>query len=744
MKLRDLLKFNQVVVQCHDNPDADAIASGYGVYLYLREQGKDVRFVYSGRNKIRKSNLVMMIKELEIPIEYVDTIAEAELLVLVDCQQEGGNVETLKGKTVAVIDHHRVNKELPSLSEVRSTLGACSTLVWKLLLDEGYPVNENKKLTTALYYGLYTDTGSFAEISHPLDKDLRDEADCDQALITKFRNANLSIEELETAGAALLRSDYNEKYRFAIVKCGSCDPNLLGIISDLVLEVDAVDICLVFSMISDGVKLSVRSCVKEVKASELAAEICKGIGSGGGHLVKAGGFIPMELMVEAYKTYCKEIGASPRMELSEDGKSERPSMSGVKSFLEQKMMNYFDNSEIIYTDKYEADINKMGHYRKKPLPLGYIYATDLFKPNTKITIRSFEGDVDARVEEDSVIMIGANGKVYINSREAFEKTYRTYPNWNYTLKDTEYSPTIKDNDAGKTIHPLKFAKVCIPTGEYTIYAKRIDHRVKIFMGWNENSYLLGEEGDYLAVRGNDVKDVYIIDGKVFAKGYVEEEEMIKHKNEQNKAVIFDLDGTLLDTLEDLKNAVNAALKEYHMPERTLDEIREFVGNGIRNLMIKAVPDGEINPKFEDAFAFFQTYYGAHCKENTAPYEGVLCLMKELATRGIKMAIVSNKIDSGVKELNEEHFAEYTQAAIGEMPGVERKPAPDMVEKALQILGVEKENTIYVGDSDVDIATARNAGLKCISVTWGFRDANFLKKHGAEVLIDHPQELLELV
>lgn len=744
MKLSDLLKFHQIVVQCHDNPDADALASGYGVYLYLKEHGKDVRFVYSGRNIIRKSNLVMMIRELEIPIEYVESIDEPELLVLVDCQYDGGNAEPLKGRTIAVIDHHRVNKELSKLSEVRSTLGACSTLVWKLLRDEGYPVNENKKLVTALYYGLYTDTGSFAEISHPLDKDLRDEADFDHVLITKFRNANLSIEELETAGAALLRSDYNEKYRFAVVKCGSCDPNLLGIISDLVLEVDAVDICLVFSMISNGVKLSVRSCVKEVKASELAAEICKGIGSGGGHLVKAGGFIPMELMVDAYKAYCEEIGTAPRMEFSEDGKQEHPSMSGVKSFLEQRMMNYFDHSEIIYADKYEADIEKMECYRKKPLPLGYIYATDIFKPNTKITIRSVEGDMDTKVEEDSVIMIGAKGKVYLNSRSLFEKTYRTYKNWRYSLKETEYSPTIKDNDAGKTIHPLDFVKVCVPTGAYTIHAKRIDHRVKIFMGWNENSYLLGEEGDYLAVRGNDTKDVYIIEGKAFAKGYEREDEMLKHQNENKKAVIFDLDGTLLDTLEDLKNAVNAALVEYGMPERTLDEVRRFVGNGIRTLMIRAVPEGESNPHFEDAFAFFESYYKEHCKENTAPYEGVLDLMKELAARGILMAIVSNKIDSGVKKLNEEHFAEYTQAAIGEMQGVERKPAPDMVEKALGILGVLKEDAVYVGDSDVDLATAQNAGLECVSVTWGFRDAKFLKEHGAKILIDHPQELLELL
>lgn len=214
--------------------------------------------------------------------------------------------------------------------------------------------------------------------------------------------------------------------------------------------------------------------------------------------------------------------------------------------------------------------------------------------------------------------------------------------------------------------------------------------------------------------------------------------------EKIEAVIFDLDGTLLDTLEDLKNAVNAALIQYNMPERTLEEIRRFVGNGIRNLMLRAVLEGEKNPDFEGAFAFFQTYYKANCKENTGPYEGVLEMMKALSQKGIKMAIVSNKFDPAVKELNREHFGEYILAAIGEMPGVERKPAPGMVYQALDILGVEKEHAVYVGDSEVDIETARNAGMECICVTWGFRDAEFLKECGAEVFIDEPRKLLELV
>ena len=208
-----------------------------------------------------------------------------------------------------------------------------------------------------------------------------------------------------------------------------------------------------------------------------------------------------------------------------------------------------------------------------------------------------------------------------------------------------------------------------------------------------------------------------------------------------KAIIFDLDGTLLDTLEDLKNGVNAALREYHLPQRTLEEVRRFVGNGVRNLMIQAVPGGEEHPKFEEILAFFQGYYKAHCKEYTGPYQGISKVLKELDDKGILMAIVSNKFDPAVKELNEEHFGRYIKVAIGETLNVARKPAPDMVYQALDILGVEKSQAVYIGDSEVDIQTAKNAGLFCIAVTWGFRDEELLRECGAESIVHTPEEML---
>lgn len=221
-------------------------------------------------------------------------------------------------------------------------------------------------------------------------------------------------------------------------------------------------------------------------------------------------------------------------------------------------------------------------------------------------------------------------------------------------------------------------------------------------------------------------------------------ERIISKMSRFETVIFDLDGTLLDTLEDLTDAVNHALGAYKMPLRTIEEIRKFVGNGVRNLMIQAVPNGEKNPAFEEIFALFKEYYGEHCNDKTGPYKGVLDLMKELKKQGYVMGIVSNKIDSAVKELNRMYFADYIQVAIGEKEGVQRKPAPDTVFAALKEIGREKETAIYIGDSEVDLATAKNAGIPCVSVLWGFRDKEFLEKCGADMFAETPKDVLRFL
>ena len=209
--------------------------------------------------------------------------------------------------------------------------------------------------------------------------------------------------------------------------------------------------------------------------------------------------------------------------------------------------------------------------------------------------------------------------------------------------------------------------------------------------------------------------------------------------------IFDLDGTLLDTLGDLAASVNFALRTHGMPEHSLDDVRRFVGNGVRKLMERAVPDGADNPRFDETFATFRQYYMAHSLDTTRPYEGIPETLAALKARGCHLAVVSNKMMAATQELCHHFFPDTIEVAIGEdeAAGIRRKPAPDTVFAALKALGVGKEDAAYVGDSDVDIQTARNAGLPCISVLWGFRDRDFLISHGAQTFITHPAELLTI-
>ena len=210
-----------------------------------------------------------------------------------------------------------------------------------------------------------------------------------------------------------------------------------------------------------------------------------------------------------------------------------------------------------------------------------------------------------------------------------------------------------------------------------------------------------------------------------------------------KTYIFDLDGTLLDTLDDLAASVNYALRTHGMPEHSTDDVRRFVGNGVRLLMERAVPNGAANPHLDEAFATFRQHYMKHSLDATRPYDGIPETLAELKSRGCRLAVVSNKFMLATQELIRHFFPDTIDVAIGEheAEGIRKKPAPDTVFAALKQLGVGKENAVYVGDSDVDIQTAHNSGIPCISVLWGFRDRDFLIQHGAKTLISAPRDLL---
>lgn len=208
-----------------------------------------------------------------------------------------------------------------------------------------------------------------------------------------------------------------------------------------------------------------------------------------------------------------------------------------------------------------------------------------------------------------------------------------------------------------------------------------------------------------------------------------------------KTYIFDLDGTLLSTLNDLASSTNYALRWAGMPERTIEEVRMFVGNGVKLLMERAIPEGVNNPKFEETYAKFREHYMEHNLDTTRPYDGVPELLHELKRRGKHLAIVSNKFYAATQDLAKHFFPDTIEVAIGERENIRKKPAPDTVLEALRQLNVSKEDAVYIGDSDVDIMTAKNSGLPCISVLWGFRDKDFLIEHGGSLFVDKPIEIL---
>jgi phosphoglycolate phosphatase len=503
--IKTLLNYERVVLQCHDNPDPDAIASAFALYRFLEAGGVDALIVYSGFSEIRKANLLLMTESLGIPARYIgkdDDGAGAgqkdgTLLVTVDCQYGAGNVKKLAAKETAVIDHHIIEAELPPLCDVRPYLGSCSTLVWKLLRDVGFPFRDNPDVCTALYYGLYTDTGNLAEIVHPLDMDLRDSIKYDTGLMKKLKNSNLSLDDLVIAGKTLNTHWIFEDTHSAIFEAEPCDPNILGFTSDLALQVYTIDACVVFCNVSGGIKLSVRSCVRETMANELASRLCEGVGSGGGHKDKAGGFISGDKL--------NETGLSP------------------SAFLKERFIQYYSEYDLVYSDRLDLDLTSMEMYRKKEIPVGYAQTTDVFPPGAEVIVRTIEGDTYITADPDIYIMVGVCQEIWPIRREKFEASYLVMegqykPDGQFWTED-HYEPTVKDKVQGEPISLLPYIKPCIPNGGSPIYAKKLEKRTKVFTSWNYEGYMYGGAGDFLAVRADDSHDVYAIEKSIFHKTY---------------------------------------------------------------------------------------------------------------------------------------------------------------------------------------------------------------------------------
>lgn len=490
MRLKDLLKYEKIVIQCHDNPDADALASGYALKWYFEQNKKTVKFIYRGRNEIRKSNLLIMVKELEIPVSYEPFYAdEPDLLITVDCQYGEKNVTATTAKFVAIIDHHKQAVDsVRALTQISSDIGSCSTVVWDMIKAEGMDPNDNRLVATALYYGLFSDTNKLSEVSHPLDRDMMDSLIYNKSTITSMVNSNISLDELMITGRAILNYEYHDSNKYLIIEAEQCDPCILGLISDFALETENVDVCLAFYVSTYEVKFSVRSCSREVYANELAAFLAEGLGGGGGHMLKAGGTIRTELLKK------------PAREL-----------------LEERMVQYYDSFLVIYAKKTTLNTSTMKRYNKVQQTLGVVKLSDVFPAGTPINIRTLEGDVDTVIDNEAYLMIGIEGEIYPIKEQKLLSSYQ-FTNFVYT-RAFEYEPRIKNTVTGEIKKVLQFAKTVRSTGSTIIFAKPLEQPVKLFTAWTEDKYYSGRVGDYIAVRADDEHDIYIINKDIFDRTY---------------------------------------------------------------------------------------------------------------------------------------------------------------------------------------------------------------------------------
>ena len=490
MMLDELLGYDHVTIQCHDNPDADAIASGYGLYCFFRDQRKDVRLLYAGKNRVRKANLTLMVEKLGIPLKYLAHPGEEPvdgLLITVDCQYGAGNVTQISAKEIAVIDHHPLEVICTEKMRLQPNLGSCATLVWTMLQEMQYPVEKNKDLGTALYYGLFMDTNQFSELSNPVDMDMRESLNFDKNQITLFRNSNISLKELEIAGVAMLRCNYNDDYQFAVIHSQPCDPNVLGLISDFLLQVAGVNTCVVYNEDSGGYKYSVRSCIREVNASELSDYLSEGIGSGGGHYEKAGGYISMKLYEKKYPTLHSE------------------------AYFNNRMTQYFDTFRIFYAKDREFPVSEGVRYQRKKELLACVRASDLAELGSVVSVRTQKGTMDIDTRQNICYTLEQNGEMHRIGGERFHRILdlsETRIPENY-CRNIAYIPRVKGGNDGSNHLITEYVHMCMPKDTFCIYAKKLEQGVKVFPVWDEDGYMTGRAGDYLAASEDDLHNIFI-------------------------------------------------------------------------------------------------------------------------------------------------------------------------------------------------------------------------------------------
>ena len=267
-----------------------------------------------------------------------------------------------------------------------------------MLRSEGYDVNKDINISTALYYGLFMDSNELSEMRHPIEMDMIEYLSINKMLLNRLTHSNFTLQELETAGIAMIRYSYDEKKRLSVIKSNPCDPNILGLVGDLILQVDSIDVCIIFNECNEGYKLSLRSCVPDVSASEMAEYLTRNVGNGGGHLNKAGGFISKSQFVQRYDDM------------------------SIEAYLFSRVEEYYDTYNVIYSKEGIGDTEGFEIYKKKPNIYGYVRTTDIFKEGTECNVRTLEGDMSVRASEEMYLMIGYFGEIYPIERGALKRT----------------------------------------------------------------------------------------------------------------------------------------------------------------------------------------------------------------------------------------------------------------------------------------------------------------------------------
>lgn len=496
MELSALLQYESVVIQCHDEPDADAFASGFALYCYLQDHGRRPRFIYGGRSGHLKPNLLHMREFLRIPAEHITSLEDApDLLVMVDCQYGEKNAQEFEAKEICVIDHHQVRDRsaLPVLHEIRENYGSCSTVLYGMFQRDGYDISRYPALQTALWYGLYMDTCQFQELWHPADKDMWDALSPDEGVLDVLKNTNIVSSDLTAIGNAFASHVIDSVHHVAVTQVSTHDRNVLGIVSDTLLQVDCVDTCVVFARMGDVYRFSVRSCIREIRADELVCALADGIGSAGGHIKKAAGVI-----------FCDAL----------------PESVVFADVLTQRLQRYFDSTDTLYAGQ-PLNTADFSLYRKLPVHVGVADLNEVFPQGTKVMLRTLEGDIDLIVSQDRLLMTGVNGESYPISKSRFEQNY-VLTGKPYVFPE-EYTPAIRDYLNGTRLNLSRLTRECVSLGSSLVYAKQLTRRTHVFTIWDPQKYIYGNPGDWLAVQKDNPDDVYIIAKDVFANTYAKEE-----------------------------------------------------------------------------------------------------------------------------------------------------------------------------------------------------------------------------